>query len=66
MIAAGVLVWGVSGSLFPAEVYHVIESYGPMFLHFVIIFILCVVLLGPLGQADRLGAEPYASRRQSL
>lgn len=66
MIAAGVLVWGASGSLFPEKAYDLIQAYGPMFLHFVIIFILCVVLLGPLGQADRLGAEPYASRRQSL
>ena len=46
--------------------YDLIEAYGPTFLHFVIVFVLCVVVARSLGQADRLGAEPYAQQRHPL
>ena len=66
IIAAGALAWGMSGSLIPARLADEIDAYGPTFFHFVIVLVLCVVLLRTLAKADRLGASPYAQRRQRL
>lgn len=66
MIAAGAIVWGMSGSLYPGDLGDLVEAYGPTLAHFVILFVLCVLALGRLGKADRFGASPYARRRQPL
>jgi len=59
--AAGVINWLMGKSLFVAmfgkdrgkEVADIVEAWGPTFLHFVLIFAVCVILLRALAAADR-------------
>jgi len=56
----------MSGSLYPEKVADRLEAYGPTFLHFVIVFVLCAALLRTLGKAGREPPGPYALQRQRL
>lgn len=66
MVLAGLLVWGMSGSLYPGWLADVIEAYGPTFAHFVVLLVVCLVMLGALRKAEKEGREPYAPHRQRL
>ncbi|OPX23748.1 MAG: hypothetical protein B1H04_03380 [Planctomycetales bacterium 4484_123] len=74
MLAAGALNWLMGKSLFTLlagrargrELADIVEAYGPAFVHFVLIFILCVVLLRALRATDRAGRTLFSSRRQPL
>ena len=71
---AGALVWLMSKSLFIPffgrrrgdEIADLVEAYGPTFVHFVLIFVLCVVLLRTLRAERPDGADIYAAQRQKL
>jgi len=66
MAAAGLLVWGTSGSIFPERMGDVVEAYGPTFGHFLIVFVLCIVLLRALRAPPGQHAQPYARHRLPL
>jgi len=74
MLVAGGLNWLMGKSLFTLlagrargrELADIVEAYGPAFVHFVLIFVLCVVLLRALRATDRAGRTLFSSRRQPL
>ncbi len=71
---AGVVNWLMGKSLFVAffgsergkEVANIVEAYGPTFLHFVLIFAVCVVLLRALAATDRRGEALFSLKRIPL
>lgn len=71
---AGVINWLMGKSLFVPffgkdrgkEVADVVEAYGPSFLHFVLIFTVCVILLRALAAADRAEETLFSPTRIRL
>ena len=72
--AAGVITFLMGKSLFTAlfgtdrgkEVADVVEAYGPMLLHFLLISAVCVILLRALAAADRREDTLFSPTRVPL
>jgi len=73
-MAAGVITWVTRKGSFQAlfgkdrggDVADIFEAYGPTFVHFVLIFAVCVILLRALAAVDRREETLFSPKRIPL